>query len=170
VIKLSYEVLEVTNFLDKDKSQFIEDYMTSVKFPWLYINCSTEVGDGNSMFTNTLYSNNQENKYYKFVCKDLIEKICPKDILRIKANLTTNVDTYRNIFNYHTDFKNVENGLTSIYYVNTNNGGTAFDNGKFVKSEKGKLVTFPINIKHRTIPHTDNNYERIVININYTRD
>ena len=57
--------------------------------------------------------------------------------------------------------------LTSIYYVNTNNGGTAFENGKFVKSEQNKIVTFPMNLKHRTIPHTDNNYERIVININY---
>ena len=74
------------------------------------------------------------------------------------------------ITDYHTDFENIENGLTSIYYVNTNNGGTAFENGKFVKSEQNKLVTFPMNLKHRTVPHTDNNYERIVININYIKD
>ena len=167
---MNYEVSEVTNFLDKDKSQSILDYMTSVRFPWLYMNCSTEIGDGNSMFNNTLYSNNQENKYYKFVCKDLIEKICPKQIFRIKANLTTNVDTYKNMFKYHTDFENINNGLTSIYYVNTNNGGTEFENGKFVKSEKGKIVTFPMNTKHKTIAHTDFSYARIVININYTKD
>jgi hypothetical protein len=112
------------------------------------MNCSTEIGDGNSMFNNTLYSNNQENKYYKFVCKDLIE----------------------NMFKYHTDFENINNGLTSIYYVNTNNGGTEFENGKFVKSEKGKIVTFPMNTKHKTIAHTDFSYARIVININYTKD
>ena len=167
--KLNYEVSEVTNFLDKDKSQFILDYMTSLKFPWLYMNCSTYENDGNNMFSNVLYSDGK-NKYYDKVCKELVDKIKPLDILRIKANLTTNVDTYKNVFPLHTDFENVENGFTSIYYVNTNNGGTAFENGKFVKSEKGKLVTFPMNIKHRTIPHTDNNYERIVININYTRD
>ena len=46
----------------------------------------------------------------------------------------------------------------------------AFENGKFVKSEQNKLVTFPMNLKHRTVPHTDNNYERIVININYIKD
>ena len=27
-----------------------------------------------------------------------------------------------------------------------------------------------MNLKHRTIPHTDNNYERIVININYIKE
>ena len=170
MIKLNYEVLEVTNFLDEDKSQFILDYMTSLKFPWLYSNCSTKIGDGNSMFSNVLYSNNQENKYYSAVCKDLIKHISPSEIVRIKANLTTNVDTYRNVFDYHTDFENIKNGMTSIYYVNTNNGGTAFENGKFVKSEQNKIVTFPMNLKHRTVPHTDNNYERIVININYIRD
>lgn len=170
MIKLSYEVSEVTNFLDKEKSQFIKDYMTSVKFPWLYSNCSTKIGDGNSMFSNVLYSDNQENKYYSPICEDLIKHISPLEIIRIKANLTTNVDTYRNVFDYHTDFENIENGLTSIYYVNTNNGGTAFENGKFVKSEQNKIVTFPMNLKHRTVPHTDNNYERIVININYIKD
>jgi hypothetical protein len=117
-----------------------------------------------------LYSDNQENKYYIPICEDLIKHISPSEIMRIKANLTTNVDTYRNVFDYHTDFENIENGLTSIYYVNTNNGGTAFENGKFVKSEQNKLVTFPMNLKHRTVPHTDNNYERIVININYIKD
>ena len=81
----------------------------------------------------------------------------------------TDVDTYKNIFPLHTDFENVKNGLTSIYYVNTNNGGTAFENGKFVKSEQNKLVTFPMHFKHRAVPHTDFSYARIVININYTR-
>ena len=89
--------------------------MTSVKFPWLYSNCSTEIGDGNSMFSNVLYSDNQENKYYSPICEDLIKHISPLEIIRIKANLTTNVDTYRNVFNYHSDFENVENGITSIY-------------------------------------------------------
>ena len=168
MIKLNYEVLEVTNFLDEDKSQFILDYMTSIKFPWLYMNCSTNENDGNSMFNNVLYSNG-ENKYYNKVCKELVDKIKPSSILRIKANLTTNVDTYKNVFPLHTDFENVENGFTSIYYVNTNNGGTAFENGKFVKSEQNKLVTFPMHFKHRTVPHTDFSYARIVLNINYTR-
>ena len=73
MIKLSYEVSEVTDFLDNEKSQFIKHYMTSVKFPWLYSNCSTEIGDGNSMFSNVLYSDNQENKYYSPICEDLIK-------------------------------------------------------------------------------------------------
>ena len=53
---MNYEVSEVTNFLDRDKSQFILDYMTSLKFPWLYLNCSTYENDGNNMFSNVLYS------------------------------------------------------------------------------------------------------------------
>ena len=173
---MSYEVSEVINFLGRDKSQFILDYMTSLKFPWLYMNCSTYENDGNNMFSNVLYSawkgheiGQGKSKYYDKVCKELVDKIKPLDILRIKANLTTNVDTYKNVFPLHTDFEYVKNGLTSIYYVNTNNGGTAFENGKFVKSEQNKLVTFPMHFKHRTVPHTDFSYARIVININYTR-
>ena len=136
--------------------------MTSVKFPWLYSNCSTEIGDGNSMFSNVLYSDNQENKYYSPICEDLIKHISPLDIIRIKANLRPGT-TFPSGGGFHTDYVNM---TTAIFYINTNNGGTKFKNGRKVKSVANRMLIFDSNLMHQSVSCTDKK-RRIVINFNF---
>ena len=65
---------------------------------------------------------------------------------------------------FHRD---VDNCITAIYYVNTNNGYTEFEsNGMKVNSVENRLVIFDSNEKHRAVTATDTS-RRSVINFNY---
>ena len=55
---------------------------------------------------------------------------------------------------------------TSIFYVNTNNGYTKFEDGTKVESVANRMITFPSNMKHTGTSCTDEK-KRIVINFNY---
>ena len=55
---------------------------------------------------------------------------------------------------------------TSIFYVNTNNGYTVFEDGTKVESVANRMLTFPSNLKHCGTSCTDKNI-RSVINFNY---
>ena len=55
---------------------------------------------------------------------------------------------------------------TSIFYVNTNNGYTKFEDGTKVESVANRMVTFPTNMKHTGTSCTDEKM-RIVINFTY---
>ena len=55
---------------------------------------------------------------------------------------------------------------TSIFYVNTNNGYTLFEDGTKVESVANRMLTFPTNMKHTGTSCTDSQ-TRIVINFNY---
>jgi len=57
---------------------------------------------------------------------------------------------------------------TSIFYVNTNNGCTVFEDGTEVKSVGNRLVTFPGNTLHTGRNCTDEKC-RVLINFNYIR-
>ena len=55
---------------------------------------------------------------------------------------------------------------TSIFYVNTCNGYTHFEDGTKVDSVANRLITFPTQTKHGGACCTDT-VARIVINFNY---
>ena len=55
---------------------------------------------------------------------------------------------------------------TSIFYMNTNNGYTEFENGAKVESVENRMVVFPAEMKHRGTSCTDKKI-RVVINFNY---
>ena len=54
---------------------------------------------------------------------------------------------------------------TSIFYMNTNNGYTKFEDGTKVESVANRMVTFPANMKHAETSCTDEKI-RVVINFN----
>ena len=55
---------------------------------------------------------------------------------------------------------------TSIFYVNSNNGYTVFEDGTKVESVANRFVSFPANMKHKGTSCTDEKI-RVVINFNY---
>ena len=67
----------------------------------------------------------------------------------------------------HTD-TDLKGHKTSVYYVNTNNGGTIFQNGKKAKSKANRLVEFDCHQNHAAVDCTDQKV-RVVINFNYTK-
>ena len=55
---------------------------------------------------------------------------------------------------------------TSIFYFNTNNGYTEFENGEIVETVENRLVTFPATMYHRGVSTTNDN-RRVVLNLNW---
>ena len=98
----------------------------------------------------------------------ILNKIRPKEIYRIKANLLTKTpEIVPNSF--HTDVggnMGVIPYTTSIFYLNTNNGYTEFEDGTIVESVANRWISFPEDTKHRGTSCTDEKV-RVVINFNY---
>jgi len=96
-------------------------------------------------------------------------KIDPIKLWRIKANLLTRTS---NIIEneFHQDAgkheKLSKQWTTAIFYMNTNNGYTEFEDGTKVESVANRIVIFPTNTKHRGTSCTDER-TRVVINFNY---
>ena len=98
----------------------------------------------------------------------LVEEIKIKSCTRIKANLTMRThEIVRHGFHsddndavYFQDYK------VSIFYVNSNDGYTEFEDGSKVESVANRLVTFPAFLRHTGTTCTDQPF-RVVINFNY---
>jgi hypothetical protein len=90
------------------------------------------------------------------------EKLGFRTLCRIKANLTPRKDKLMEN-SLHIDSKHGD--LTAIYYLNTNNGYSYFEDGTKVNSVANRMVIFPMNILHSGTTSTDTH--RTVINFNY---
>ena len=55
---------------------------------------------------------------------------------------------------------------TAIYYVNTCDGFTEFEDGTKTEAVANRLVKFPANLKHRGVSQLDNRF-KCVINFNF---
>ena len=60
--------------------------------------------------------------------------------------------------------------LTSILYLNTNNGYTKFKSGEKVESVANRLVTFPSMMMHTGTTNTCNSPYRMCMNINWFKN
>jgi hypothetical protein len=171
-----YKIID--NFLPQEDFMLLKESFYSYYFPWyagpvLPDNIEKKYSKPvekiyNFHFSHAFYLNFEVNSSYYSNIKPLINKINPLAIIRIKANLETRTESI--IENgYHTDFaEEYENCTTAVYYVNTNNGYTKFNDGSTVKSVENRLVTFDSKILHTGTTCTDES-SRIVINLNYIK-
>jgi|TARA_B110000438_G_C15367087_1_gene458918 hypothetical protein len=172
------DIIIQDNFLDADYFQRIRDYVLDYnngQFNW-YMNDVVRPGDNKKLdyqqFVHMVYGYGEVYSEFHNQINGpggLIEKLDPYSIIRIKLNLITR----------HTDV--VESGMhidvphapdvavTSILYMNTNNGYTKFETGEKVESIANRLVTFPNNIMHTGTSCSDEIY-RCVMNIDYIKN
>jgi len=151
------------NFISKENFKLLKDQITSSNFPWYYQEGKVHPKDKIPSLTHVIFSNNKINsRWYEFIIP-IIEKCNVKNLVRIKANL--DIKKNENLkFSLHTDVEDgFKNCKTGIFYINDNNGGTFFENGKFIKSVSNRFIFFPAKNKHGTQIQTDKNC-RIVIN------
>ena len=100
-------------------------------------------------------------------------------LFRIKANLEGYRSSKPYYSNFHVDcsdeqlyvptidghkHKEVKDMTTGIYYVNTCNGYTEFEDGTIVNSVGNRFVSFPASTKHRGVSQTDTK-ARVVITL-----
>ena len=97
----------------------------------------------------------------------LIDRMDVRSWVRVKGNIRHRTESFvKGLF--HTDFPTPRyDGLTtSIFYANTTDGYTEFEDGTIVEGIGNRLITFPYHYKHRGTGCTDQAF-RMVINFNY---
>ena len=84
-------------------------------------------------------------------------------LMRIKANCYPSTPE-KIVHDNHVDYPFPHKG--AIFYLNTNNGGTKFKGGPFVRSRANRIVFFNSDHPHAGV-HCSNSRKRLVLNINY---
>ena len=159
------------NFLDQEKFDELQIFMMGERLDWHYQKTiDIEEVVGRYQFIHMFYYTPTPRSGYFEKLNPILNKINPVSLFRIKANLLTKTPTIvENTF--HVDILGVSEEklkqlTTSIFYINTNNGYTKFEDGTKVESVANRMLTFPTNMKHSGTACTDQKY-RIIINFNY---
>ncbi|MCP9927773.1 2OG-Fe(II) oxygenase [Cyanobium sp. CH-040] len=95
----------------------------------------------------------------------LTRRLGIKRAVRIKANLNPRTER-RTQYHFHTDTS--QHCWTAVYYLNTNNGLTVFEDGRTVESVENRIVIFDSSVRHTGTSCTDQKV-RLVINLNFHR-
>ena len=159
----------IDNFLDEQSFQNLQNIMFGENFCWVYNGAiDYEDDEDKFQFTHSFYKNNigpSSQQYGKL--SHILNKIKPKEIYRIKANLLIKTPEIE-VNTFHNDIADL--GIlpwtTAVFYMNTNNGYTEFETGAKVESIENRMVVFPAEMKHRGTSCTDKKV-RVVINFNY---
>ena len=174
IILVSYYDI-IDDFLsENDMDNFYETF-TYGGFPWTLITkVNDKAGENDFQFAHK-YIDNGEEVYataieaLRPIFRELYHaKYMNKDteVYRAKTNLFIKTDTNRGL-GFHHDITNLgDNYKTIIYYVNSNNGGTRFEDDTFIESVRNRALLFSGKIAHETVTQTDTNF-RFNININY---
>ena len=158
----------IDNFLDDDEFNILQQYLTNDSFSWNLLPsiANNKQGLDQYQFVHTFFDISKPSlQNYSNFLTPLFSKLQAKYILRVKANLRPRTSTAV-LSDYHVDMS--LNQQTAIYYLNTNNGYTKFQDNTLqdVPSVANRLLTFYGGLKHCGSSATDSNY-RIVLNINY---
>lgn len=166
----------IDNYLDIELHSDLYNYWTgnydngdiANSCVWTFNNGINCPGDGHSQYVHLIYSKHHiiSNAYNNV--EPIIHKEDMSAIARIKANAISRTDKLT-VFDwaFHCDFGlHADNMVTGIYYVNSNDGYTLFEDGTKVESVANRFVKFPATMMHTGTSCTDD-YRRIIINFNY---
>ena len=166
------------NFLKEKEFNALRDVIATDAFPWFYF---PETVDGpqikdkessSGLLTHSVYHNNIPTSEFFQQFFYTFEQLDVSVLIRVKLNLQIrNLEPDFDVF--HSDMDGYSKSfqqtcMTSILYINTNNGYTEIEDGTKVDSVANRLVSFPSYIRHRGVSQTDEK-TRIVINFNYLR-
>ena len=154
----------IDNFLDQDSFNHFKNIITGQYFPW-YFNNQKVLDDNhldNYQFVNTFKDGNTAMPLLDV----FEEKLNVSNFLRAKLNCTTKTNK---IFEFKSHRDLDVNCLVSIFYINSNNGYTKFENGQKIESIENRLITFDNNLKHNGTTST-NSQTRIVLNLCYEKN
>ena len=155
----------IDNFLTDEEFKPIAETFLGEEFPWFYNDAISERGDDRFQFIHGLYKDCTFVSNFAPLMFPILNKLNMFMLKRIKANLITR--TERQLKSVpHIDYKNIK---TAIFYVNTNNGYTIFENGEKIDCIENSIVIFDSNYKHASVSQTDTN-TRVVINFNFVKN
>ena len=176
---MTYKIYD--NFLDEENFLNLKNIMLGHTFPWYYNEKTVTnymenpafykddksfVKDGDYQFTHIFYTDQQVSSTFSHLVVPLVQKINTSAVVRVKANLT-NKTNRPIVYGFHVDYGNAPSNLKSaVYYVNTTNGPTLFEDGTEIESIENRLVVFDSNLVHSAVSQTDQS-ARVIINLNF---
>ena len=166
---MASEVQVYDNFLEKKDFNNLKHFMLSGEchvFAWYFSPSKVSGGDGFAQFTHQFYYGQTINSEYYHLLDPILDKLNPISLIRIKINLQMK-DTQIRMTGMHNDFDDpLENQKTGIFYMNTNNGKTIFEDGEEIESVENRMIIFSASKRHAGTTHTDTTY-RCLINFNW---
>ena len=151
----------IDNFLSEGEFKNLRDYISSTSFPWYFGLVTTD--SKIAQFVHTFYANDAPTSTWPHV-EFFRLRLNMASLVRIKVNLnprTETVQVHKDAF--HTDYPDI---TTAVYYLNTCDGYTLFEDGTKVNSIENRIVIFDSNVRHTGTSCT-NESGRLVMNINY---
>ena len=166
-MKRKLVVIEVIdNFLPEEEFKSIQSLLVGGQFNWYYSDRYVSKDDGGHFMCHMFYHIDVgANSSYVGIWDTFMTKVESKKCMRIKANLTFKTSE-PDPTSYHIDINDMK---TAIFYINTNNGYTEFENGVRVNSVSNRVCIFDSNLQHRGVTHTEGDPQRIVVNFNYDK-
>ena len=160
------------NLLEKKDFEFIQHHMMGSQFPWHKGIVTNEKRDiplcdelDNIQFCNWIYKMNEPGGPEIKIVNSIINHpiLAMTSLVRVKANMTIRSNKIIE-HGWHRDGYFGCNA--AIYYVNTNDGYTKFEDGTKVESVENRLITFNSQDTH-TGTNCTNQKVRCVLNFNY---
>ena len=162
------------NFLPKEEFKLLQNFMLGEDCPWYFNNFTTWRPENGidaaeaafregCKFTHTFWREMEgpSSSYYKKLLP-LLDVCGAKHVVKIKANLLLKTpQVIPHVFHVDT---NVD-CTTVVYYLNTCDGFTHFEDGNKIETVENRAVIFNSQIPHggSTTSNADN---RVVLNIN----
>lgn len=162
---MKYKIID--NFLPQEAFLEVQRNMLGPHIPWAYNSFIVKDGSTaveelhNYQFTHTFYKLHNATTDWINVIAPVLDKIQPSALVRIKANLMPRTDIHV-LHEYHYDHDYFD-GKIALFYVNTNDGYTIFEDGTKIESVENRLLIFNGDILHTGTTCTDQKV-RCVIN------
>jgi len=167
---MKYEVVD--NFLNDEEFKNLKNFIIySGNLSWHTKMGVAENGGTDGWFLYHMFYNQFQKTSENFnILFPLLKKLDPLAIIRIKANFypTTPKIVHHD---FHVDLLDVDDTPISckgcLFYLNTNNGKTIFDDGTEIESVENRALFFDPAIYHKSTTCTDDDIGRFNINFNY---
>ena len=150
----------IDDFLPQTEFDIIAGVFASRQLAWTCV--FDDPSQKGIQFSHVLYSEFAPCSHLWPLLESIHPILRPGAYSRVKANLQPRTEKIIEN-NFHFDFANC---ITSILYLNSNNGYTLFEDGTKIDSVANRLLTFDSNLKHTGTTCTDQ-LTRMVINFNY---
>lgn len=165
------------NFLEEKDFIALRDTIIHFEFPWhfsLDVVSENEEKPSPGIFFHSIYFDKTPcSPLYESHFLPILETLNVVELFRIRVNLNPRLPKpYTSDF--HLDMMDLlkmeehvaAQWITSILYINTNNGYTEFEDGTKIESVANRLVSLPLSTRHRIVTQTDEQ-TRYVVNFNY---
>ena len=162
----------IDDFLSEEEFKNLKNYIIyDGNLDWYTRIGVSDHGQKDGYFLTHMFYNNFRPCSNHFSCiHPLLRIIDPISIIRIKANFYPKTHEIEH-HNLHVDFLGEDDEPIQckgcLFYLNTNNGKTIFENGVEVDSVENRALFFDPAIYHKSTTCTDDMIGRFNINFNY---